>query len=243
MTIQHKSVQYHCNNTQLHGYLAGRECNTQPAPGIVVIHEWWGINDHIRHHCDMLAELGYTALGIDLYGNGYQAENPEQAAAAMNSVLGDIDVASERLAAGYDFLLSQPEVDPNKTAAIGYCFGGAMALHMARIGLPLSAVASFHGILSSFHQPQPGSICPHILVCHGEEDAMVSMDDVDAFRNEMDGLGANYKVLVLAGAGHGFTSRKADDNAKKHGIPVGYDENADKQSWQAMLELFSTVWS
>ncbi len=243
MNAQSKNVQYQCGSTQHQGYLALARSGHQPTPGVIVIHEWWGINDYIRHRCDMLAELGYTALGIDLYGDGYQAENPEQAMAAMNSVLDDINAVTARLRAGHDFLLTQPDVDSGKTAAIGYCFGGAMALHMARLGLPLSAVVSFHGILAPFHAPEPGSIQARILVCHGEDDAMVSMDDVEAFRKEMVRLGANHAVIVHQGAGHGFTSPKADHNAQKHGIPVGYNEQADQDSWQAMQDLFASLWS
>ncbi|MCY4227823.1 MAG: dienelactone hydrolase family protein [Gammaproteobacteria bacterium] len=242
MNTQNNNVQYECGSTQHQGYLALAKTDQQPTPGIIVIHEWWGINDYIRQRCDMLAELGYTALGVDLYGNGYQAESPEQATEAMNSVLSDIDLAGARLRAGHDFLLSQPNVDASKSAAIGYCFGGAMALHMARLGLPLSATVSFHGILSPFHAPGPGSVQARILVCHGEDDAMVSMDDVESFRKEMDRLGANYEVIVHQGAGHGFTSPKADHNAEKYGIPVGYNEQADQDSWQAMKDLFSSLW-
>ena len=190
----------------------------------------------------MLAELGYTALGIDLYGDGYQAENPDQATTAMNSVLSDISLANNRLQAGYDFLVAQSNVDSSKTAAIGYCFGGAMALHMARLGLPLSAVVSFHGILSPFRTPEHGSIQARILICHGREDVMVSMDDVEEFRKEMKKLGANYQVNIYPGAGHGFTSQKADHNAQKHGIPVGYNKQADQNSWKAMKDLFSLLW-
>lgn len=242
MNMQTKNVQYQSDNTQHQGHLAVAKSGRRSTPGVIVIHEWWGINDYIRQRCGMLAELGYTALGVDLYGDGYQADNPEQAAAAMNSVLGDINVASARLRAGHDFLCSQPNIDSNRIAVIGYCFGGAMALHMARLGLPLSAAVSFHGILSPFHKPQPGSIQARILVCHGEQDAMVSMQDVDAFREEMDALGATYEVMVHAGAGHGFTSPKADINAQKHGVPVGYDEAADQESWQAMKDLFASLW-
>ncbi len=242
MNTQNKNVQYQCGNTQHQGYLALAKSDRQPAPGIIVIHEWWGINDYIRYRCDMLAELGYIALGVDLYGDGYQAENPEQATAAMNSVLSDISLANTRLQAGYDFLLAQSNVDSSKTAAIGYCFGGAMALHMARLGLPLSAVVSFHGILSPFHTPEPGSIQAKILVCHGEDDAMVSMNDIENFHEEMERLDANYQVNIYPGAGHGFTSPKADHNAKKHGIPVGYNRQSDQDSWYAMHDMFSSLW-
>ena len=134
--------------------------------------------------------------------------------------------------------LNQVGVDSTRSAAIGYCFGGAMALHMARIGIPLSAVASFHGSLGSFHSAEPGSIKPSILVCHGAVDSMVTMDDLSAFKQEMDQAQADYEVLLLDGAKHGFSNPQADINAEKYGLDLGYQQQADAESWSAMLALF-----
>jgi dienelactone hydrolase len=172
---------------------------------------------------------------------GQTADDPDAAGALMNGVLGDMETGTAALRAGYDLLLDQPGVDRERTAAIGYCFGGAMVLHMARIGMPLSAVASFHGALGSFHTAEPGSIKPKILVCHGAADSMVSMDDLEAFKQEMDAAHADYEVLVLDGAKHGFTSPEADENGAKYGIDVGYQQQADEKSWQAMQALFARV--
>jgi dienelactone hydrolase len=132
-------------------------------------------------------------------------------------------------------------VDAERTAAIGYCFGGAMVLHMARIGLPLSAVASFHGALGSFHSAAPGSIRAKILVNHGADDSMVTMDDLEGFKQEMDAAQADYEVLLLEGAKHGFSNPQADINAEKYGIDLGYQQQADEQSWAAMQALFARV--
>jgi dienelactone hydrolase len=161
-----------------------------PRPGIIIVHEWWGLNDYIVRRAHMLAELGYVALAIDMYGGGAIAQDTDQAGALMTGVLNDMDTGTAALKAGYELLLSQPGVDPERTAAMGYCFGGAMVLHMARIGLPLSAVASFHGALGSFHTAEPGSIQAKILVCHGAADSMVTMDDLEGFKQE--------KSMVLA---------------------------------------------
>ncbi len=238
MNLTNQKIEYTCNAATHQGYLVWDQDIDGPRPGVIVIHEWWGLNDYIIRRADMLAEQGYFAFAIDMYGGGRTAQNPEQAGQAMNAVLGDIEAADARLRAGYDTLIAQPRVDAHRTAAIGYCFGGAMALHMARTGLPLTAVASFHGALGSFHKPGPGEVKAKVLVCHGAEDAMVSMEDVASFRQEMDAADAQYEVIIYPGAQHGFSSIEADENGSKYEIPVGYNETADKQSWEAMLSLF-----
>ena len=234
-------IDYRVGDNIHQAYLASDDSISGPRPGVIIVHEWWGVNDYIVDRTQQLAELGYVALAIDMYGNGKIAENADEAGELMNAVLGDMDAATAALRAGYEVLLEQPSVDEEKTAAIGYCFGGAMVLHMARIGLPLSAVASFHGALGSFHQAQPDSISPRILVCHGEADSMVTMDDVTSFRTEMDAARANYEVRLFVDAKHGFSSREADVNSRKYGIDVGYNAAADEASWQAMLSMFNEV--
>lgn len=233
-------IEYPCGDTNHIGYMAWNDNSEHPAPGVIVIHEWWGLNDYIKSRADMLAELGYCALAIDMYGGGHQAESPDQAGAAMNAVLEDMATGTERLKAAYETLIAQDKVDESKTAAMGYCFGGAMALHMARIGLPLNAAVSFHGALGSFHKPAPGEVKAKILVCHGGDDAMVSMDDLAGFKQEMDEAQADYDVVVYDHAQHGFTSKEADENGRKYGIPVGYNADADARSWQAMKDLFES---
>ncbi len=242
MGVANREIMYSCEGVEHRGFLAWDEEIPESSPGIMVIHEWWGVNDYIRQRCNMLAGLGYCALAIDMYGGGYAAENPDEAATAMNDVLGDMESGTRRLEAGYETLLAQDPVDVERTAAIGYCFGGAMVLHMARTGMPLDAVVSFHGALGSFHTPHAGDVRAKVLVCHGEEDAMVTMDAVTAFKAEMENARADHEVMVLAGARHGFTSRDADENGRKYGLPLGYSYSADQISWQAMLDLFSVVW-
>ena len=206
MNINTSRIDYRVGDNIHQAYLVNDDSLDGSRPGVIIVHEWWGVNDYIIDRANQLAELGYVALAIDMYGNGRTAENPDEAGGLMNGVLGDMEAGTEALRAGYELLLEQPSVDEQKTAAIGYCFGGAMVLHMARIGLPLKAVASFHGALGSFHQAQPGSISPRILVCHGEADSMVTMDDVAGFRSEMDVAQANYEVILYANAKHGGTS-------------------------------------
>ena len=236
-------MDYKNNETVHHGYLAWDQDIDGARPGIVIIHEWWGVNAYMQERAKMLAQQGFCALAIDMYGEGYQAADPDQAGTAMNAVLSDMETGTERLRAGYNALLSLDNVDSARTAAIGYCFGGAMALHMARIGMPLSAIASFHGALGSFHKAGPGEIKAKILVCHGGADEMVTMDDVSAFQAEMDAADADYEVIVHPGAQHGFSSKGADENGRKYGIPVGYDARADAESWEALIGLLNGVWN
>jgi dienelactone hydrolase len=241
MNIRNSRIDYRVGDNIHQGYLAWDDSVTESQPGVIVVHEWWGVNDYILERTHQLAELGYVALALDMFGNGKVADNPGEAGELMNAVLGDMEAGTAALRAGYEVLLEQESVDADKTAAIGYCFGGAMVLHMARIGLPLSTVASFHGALGSFHTAQPGSISSRILVCHGEADSMVTMDDLAGFRSEMDAARANYEVKLYAGAKHGFTSREADSNGSKYGIDVGYNAAADAASWDAMKSMFDEV--
>ena len=241
MNILTNRIEYRVGERNHQGYLAYDDEISEARPGVILVHEWWGLNDYMVRRAHMLAELGYVALAIDMFGGGQVADNPGQAGELMNGVLNDMETGTAALEAGHRLLLDQAGVDPARCAAIGYCFGGAMVLHMARIGLPLAAVTSFHGALGSFHSAAPGSIKPSILVCHGEADSMVSMDDVAAFRTEMDAAGADYEVLLLQGAKHGFSNPEADVNAEKYGIDLGYQEQADAESWDAMRALFDRV--
>ncbi|TNF88766.1 MAG: dienelactone hydrolase family protein [Gammaproteobacteria bacterium] len=241
MSILTNRIEYAVGDASHEGYLAYDDEAAETRPGIIIVHEWWGLNDYIVRRAHMLAELGYVALAIDMYGGGQTAADPAQAGELMTGVLNDMDSGTAALRAGYELLLDQPAVDRERTAAIGYCFGGAMVLHMARIGMPLSAVASFHGALGSFHTADAGSIHAKILVCHGAADSMVSMADLDAFKQEMDAAQADYEVLLLDGAKHGFSNPQADVNAEKYGIDLGYQQEADAQSWNAMQALFDRV--
>lgn len=238
MSFKRKETVYSCNDISLKGYLAWDDDHGDNLPAVMVIHEWWGVTETVKARADKLAESGYCAFAIDMYGDGIQAESPDQAAELMNAVLDDMETGTERLQAAFETLLNQTQVDKGKIAAIGYCFGGGMALHMARIGMPLKAVTSFHGALGSFHTPGESEVKAKILVCHGADDAMVSMDDVAAFELEMDNADADYEVIVYRGAQHGFTSKQADVNHEKYGIPLGYDAAADAESWSAMIRLF-----
>lgn len=241
MNILTSRVDYPVGDAIHQGYLAYDDEVAESRPGVIIVHEWWGLNDYIVKRAHMLAERGYVALAIDMYGGGQVAENPDQAGELMMGVLNDMELGTAALRAGHELLLDQPGVDASRTAAIGYCFGGAMALHMARIGLPLSAVGSFHGALGSFHTADPGSIGAKVLVCHGEADSMVTMHDLAGFEEEMKAARADFEVMLLPGAKHGFSNPDADTNAEKYGLDLGYQQQADDDSWAKLQALFGQV--
>lgn len=239
--IHTENISYTANGDTMRGFLAYDTDTEGERPGVLVIHEWWGLNDYIRKRAQQIAGLGYRALALDMYGEGRTGDAPDQAGELMNAVLGDMNVGTARLKAAYQTLHDHPTVDGDRLAAIGYCFGGAMALHMARIGMPLRAVVSFHGALGSFHKPAKDSVKAKILVCHGADDAMIPHEDVRKFKAEMDTAGADYTFIAYDGAKHGFTSQAADENGKKYGIPLAYNATADNASWKAMRELLEEV--
>lgn len=240
-SIHSESVRLNADGTDLKSYLAYDEKDTTKRPGVLVLPEWWGLNDYIRKRADMLAELGYVALAVDMYGDGQTADNPNDAGRLMNGVLGDMSQAEARLGAALEYLQSHELVDAERIAAIGYCFGGAMVLHAARTGMPLAAVVSFHGSLGSAHKPAPGEVKARVLVCHGADDALVPAADVDALKEEMQSAGADFRFVAYPGALHGFTNPDATKNGEKYGLPLAHHEEADRKSWHEMRQLFETV--
>lgn len=232
-----QSISYGAGGTELVGWVEAGT-GAEPRPGVLVVHEWWGLNDYVKGRAHQLAELGYEALAVDMYGGGQTADAPEGANELMSAALGDVPALEARFQAALDTLKARPGVDGSKIAAIGYCFGGAVVLHAARIGLPLSCVTSFHGSLGSFHKPAPGSVKAKVLVCHGADDALVPDEDVAAFKAEMDAAGADYQFEAYAGALHGFSNPDATANGEKYGMPLRYDADVDAASWAAMRSLF-----
>lgn len=229
-----REVDYKAGETTLKGYIAYDDAVKGPRPGVLVVHEWWGHNDYARKRADMLAALGYVALAVDMYGDGRTAAHPDDAGKFAGEVMKNTAAGEARFRAGSDFLRAQPQTDTNRIAAIGYCFGGAVVLHMARIGEPLVGVASFHGNLSTQKPAGKGAVRARVLVCHGEDDILVPPEQVKTFENEMTDAGARFKVILYKGAKHSFTNPDADKFARDFNLPVGYDEDADQQSWSDM---------
>ncbi len=242
--IKTRQVDYQsADGSKLVGYYAYDDAVKGQRPGIIVVHEWWGLNDYAKQRARQLAALGYSAMAIDMYGEGKNTEHPKDAMAFMQAALKDSKAAAQRFDAGLEQLKKQPETNPDKVAAIGYCFGGKIVLDAARRGAPLAGVVSFHGALATDTPATPGSMKVPMLVEHGAQDSMVKSDDVVAFKNEMDKAGADYKFVSIEGAKHGFTNPDADRLSHgEHGGPdIGYNEAADKRSWMDMQVFLKRV--
>ena len=238
--IRTEDVTYAAGDTMCRGHIA-HAAGGDARPGVLVVHEWWGLDDYIRGRARMLAELGYTALAADMYGDGRTAADPDGAGALMNSVLGDMGAGTARLKAAFDTLAGHASVDAGRMAAIGYCFGGAMVLHGARIGMDLKGVVSFHGALGSFHKPARGEVKARVLVCHGAADSLVPDEEIAGIRQEMADADADFRFVAYEGALHGFSNPQATANGEKYGLPLAYDEAVDKRSWDDMKALFAEV--
>lgn len=236
-----KEVTYTADGTTLKGYLAYDNAKPGARPGVLVIHEWWGHNAYARKRAEMLAELGYVALAVDMFGDGKTADHPKDAGAFAGAVMGDIEVGEARFKAAMDFLKSQSQTDGERIAAIGYCFGGAIALHMARIGMPLDAVASFHGNLSPKTEAQEGKVKARILVCNGADDSFIPKEQIEAFHREMADANVDYQFENYPGAKHGFTNPDATALGKKFDLELAYQEKADRKSWEALKKLLREV--
>jgi dienelactone hydrolase len=237
MQIVGEEVSYEAGGTALKGYLAYDAARTGPRPGVLVVHEWWGHNEYVRERARMLAEMGYTALAVDMYGDGKEATHPDDAQKFMMEVLENMQSGTERFMAARELLQKNAMTDPQKIAAIGYCFGGAIVLQMARSGLDLDAVASFHGSLGTSSPAAPGAIKARILVAHGADDPFVPPAEVDAFKAEMQAAGADLTFIAYPGAVHSFTRPGATEIGEQFDMPLRYDEAADHASW-AELQTF-----
>jgi len=239
--IQTREIPYTAaDGTRLVGYHAWDDAISGPRPGVIVVHEWWGLNDYAKRRARDLAALGYSALAVDMYGDGRNTQHPDDAKAFMNAALADPAIPKARFQAGLDLLKAQPQTDPARLAAIGYCFGGKVVLDMARQGLPLAAVVSFHGALVTATPATPGSVKAKVLVEHGAADSFITPEQIAAFKAEMDQAGADYRFVELPGAKHGFSNPDADAH-KGHGLDLGYQKEADERSWADMQALFKDV--
>ncbi|MEQ1588854.1 MAG: dienelactone hydrolase family protein [Gallionella sp.] len=236
-----KEVSYRAGDTTLKGYVAYDDAFKGKRPAVLVVHEWWGHNEYARKRARMLAELGYTALAVDMYGDGKQAHHPDDAGKFATEVSTNMPMATARFEAGMQVLRDQDTVNASEIAAIGYCFGGGVVLNMARMGEDLKGVASFHGSLGTSTPAQPGKIKARIVSFTGEADPMIGADKVAAFKAEMDAAKADYRVVTYPNAQHAFTNEEAGALGKEFKLPLAYNEAADKDSWQQATVFLQEV--
>lgn len=241
--IVQQEIQYQHDGTVMHGFIAFDNAITGERPGVLVIHEWWGHNAYTRKRALMLAELGYTALAVDMYGDGKTANHPEDAAKFSGAIGGDLTLAKARFTAALATLKNHPTVNKDKIAAIGYCFGGGILLNMARAGVEIGAVVSFHGSVATNTPATKGDIKTRVLVFNGADDPFVKAEDIAAFKQEMINAGVDYQFVNYPGAVHSFTNPEATGLGEKFGLPLAYNERADKDSWKQTQLLFNEIFA
>jgi len=233
--LQTREIKYKVGENEFTGYLAFDDAISGKRPGILVAHEWWGHDDYVRTRAEMLAELGYTAFALDMYGTGKLAKHPEDAKKFMQAAVGQLPEAEKRFKAAFEILMKQTTVDPKNIAAIGYCMGGGIVMHMARTGvLDLDGVVSFHGSFAFATQmpSQTRQTKTKVLAFTGGADPFVPMESVQAFVKSMTEAGVDYELKSYPGVKHSFTVPGAAEKGKKFSLPLVYDEAADKDSWQ-----------
>lgn len=235
--LKTQTVEYKQGDAVLEGYLVYDDALSTQRPGILVVHEWKGLNDYAKRRADMLAQLGYVAFAADIYGKGIRPQTFADAGAMAGKFKADRALLRARVNAGLDVLKSQSNVDASQLAAIGYCFGGTAVLELARSGAAIKGIVSFHGGLGSPTPIDAGNIKAKILVLHGAADPFVKPDEVAAFEKEMADAKVNYRIIKYPGAMHGFT------NPDNKGLPPGalYNEAADKASWIEMQKFFKEI--
>ena len=238
--VKTQVVEYRHGDTVLEGYLAYDDAVAEKRPGVVVVHEWTGLDDYAKRRAEQLAGLGYVALAIDMYGKGVRPIDDKEAAALAGKYRGDRKLMRERAAAGLDVLRNNSMTDPRRVAAVGYCFGGTVVLEMARSGAPLAGVVSFHGGLDTPTPADARNIKGKVLALHGADDPFAPAAQRAAFEDEMRKGGVDWQLVVYGGAVHGFTN---PDNGTDKSKGLAYDAAADRRSWQAMKDFFSEIFS
>lgn len=242
MMISEESVTYNAtgDTVTMNGFIAYDSSSEKKRPVVIVVHEWWGLNEYTKMRAKQLAELGYLAIAIDLYGNGRTGPDPESAGKLAMPFYQHPDMAKRRFDAALKKINTYSIADTNNMVAIGYCFGGAQVLNMARLGVPLKGVVSFHGNLAGVPADK-NLIKADVLICHGEADQFVPAAEVMKFKKEMDSIGAPYTFKSYPGATHAFTNPEATENGKKFNIPIAYNAAADSASWNDMKIFFGKI--
>jgi dienelactone hydrolase len=236
--VQTKVVEYKEGDTTLEGYMAYDDVVQGKRPAVLIVHQWKGLGDYEKKRAEMLAKLGYAVLAADIYGKGIRPSNPKDAGAMAGKYKKDRALLRARVNAGFEFLKQQPQADPTRMAAMGYCFGGTTALELARSGADVKGIVSFHGGLNTPTPEDAKNIKGKVLALHGANDPNVPPAEVNAFEEEMRKAGVDWQLVAYGGAVHSFTDWNAgNDNSKG----AAYNEKADKRSWQAMQDFFGEI--
>ena len=238
--LNESNITYKIDSLTMDGYIVYDENVEGKRPGVIVVHEWWGLNDYTRMRARELAKLGYIAMAMDMYGNGQRAESPDSAGKLATPFYMNPEMAKKHFDAALYRLKIQPQTDTSRIGGIGYCFGGGMLLNFARMGTDLKGIVSFHGSLIGTPADK-NLLKAQLLVLHGADDKFVPESEVAAFKKQMDSIGANYNFIAYPGATHAFTNPNATAVGEKYKIPIAYNAAADTASWKAMKEFFEKV--
>jgi len=238
--VKTQTVNYTYDGANLKGFLAWDDAVSGKRPGVLVVHEWWGLNDYARKRAEALAKMGYVAFACDMYGDGKFTEHPKEAGEMAGAVRMNLKTWVGRAQAGLKILQDNDKVDPKRIAAIGYCFGGSTALQLAFSGADLAAVATFHGALPVPSEEQAKAVKAKILICHGAMDSFIPEKTIQDFRAALEKANVDYQFVYYAGAKHSFTV----EGAEKHGMDgLAYNAHADHRSWQQMKQLFDEAFA
>lgn len=238
--IKEKDVTYMADGVTLKGFVAYDDNLKEKRPAILIVHEWWGLNDYSKMRARQLAELGYIAMAVDMFGDGKNAANPMEAQELTKPFYTDPHLIKSRLDAAINVIKGFVQTDSTNIAAIGYCFGGFVVLNAAKLGADLKGVVSFHGGLGGV-PVNKDLLKAAILVCHGANDKFVTQHDADALKRQLDSIGADYTFKTYANATHAFTNPEATRLGKEFNMPIEYNAEADKDSWNDMKIFFSRL--
>lgn len=236
--IKTETITYKHGDQVFKGHLAYDDQASGKRPGILVVHEWWGLNDYARKRAEDLAKLGYVAFACDMYGDGKSTEHPKEAGALAGAVRKNTKEWEGRALAGLAVLREHSKVDSSKLAAIGYCFGGSTSLQLALAGADIKAAVSFHGSLPAVGDDQAKAVKARLLICHGAADSFIPEEAAQKFRAALEAANVDYQMIYYGGAQHSFTVPAADQRGLKG---IAYDEAADHRSWAHMRMLFHEV--
>jgi dienelactone hydrolase len=240
--IKEEPVTYKDGEATMKGFVVYDDAIKAKRPGIVLVHEWWGITKHIHNEARQFAQQGYTAFIADMYGDAKTADNPTDAGALSGGVMKAPQTMESRFNAARAELAKQPSVDPARIGAVGYCFGGAVVLNMARAGADLAGVAGFHASLGlNTPAPAPGTVKAKILVLNGADDPFIKKEQYVQFEGDLKAAKADYKVITYPGAVHAFTNPEATATGKKFNLPLRYDAKANKQAEAEASKFFAAL--